>query len=46
VLILLFAMVITPGDIVIGSATLAIVMYGLFELTLQLIRVMSRRRGR
>ena len=45
VLILLFAMVITPGDIVIGSATLAIVMYGLFELTLQLIRVMSRRRA-
>ena len=46
VMIVLFAMVITPGDIVIGSATLAIVMYGLFELTLQLIRVMSRRRGR
>ena len=44
VMIALFAMVITPGDIVIGSATLAIVMYGLFELTLQLIRVMGRRR--
>lgn len=46
VLIVLFAMLITPGDIVIGSATLAVVMYGLFELTLQLIRVTSRRRGR
>lgn len=46
VLIALFAMLITPGDIVIGSATLAIVMYGLFELTLQLIRVLSRRRSR
>jgi sec-independent protein translocase protein TatC len=46
VLIVLFAMLITPGDIVIGSATLAIVMYGLFELTLQLIRVMGRRRRR
>ena len=44
VLITLFAMVITPGDIVIGSATLAIVMYGLFEATLQLIRLMRRRR--
>lgn len=37
------AIVITPGDIVIGSATLAVVMYGLFELTLQLIRLMGRR---
>jgi sec-independent protein translocase protein TatC len=46
VLIILFAMLITPGDIVIGSATLALVMYGLFELTLQLIRFTSRRRGR
>ncbi len=46
VMIALFAMVITPGDIVIGSATLAVVMYGLFELTLQLIRVMGRRRRR
>jgi sec-independent protein translocase protein TatC len=46
VLIVLASMVITPGDIVIGSATLAIVMYVLFELTLQLIRVMTRRRGR
>lgn len=42
-LIALFAIVITPGDIVIGSATLAVVMYGLFELTLQLIRVVGRR---
>jgi sec-independent protein translocase protein TatC len=41
--IALFAIVITPGDIVIGSATLAVVMYGLFELTLQLIRVVGRR---
>ena len=41
-LIVLFAIVITPGDIVIGSATLALVMYGLFEATLQLIRVLGR----
>ena len=41
-LILVFAIVITPGDIFIGSAALAIVMYGLFEATLQLIRVMGR----
>jgi Sec-independent protein secretion pathway component TatC len=34
--------VITPGDIVIGSATLAIIMYGLFEITLQLIRMLGR----
>ncbi len=40
--ILMFAIVITPGDILIGSATLAVVMYGLFEATLQLIRVMGR----
>jgi sec-independent protein translocase protein TatC len=40
--IALFAVVITPGDIVIGSATLAIIMYGLFEITLQLIRIMGR----
>ncbi len=40
--IVLFAIVITPGDIVIGSATLAIVMYGLFEVTLQLIRMLGR----
>ncbi|HEY8170431.1 MAG TPA: twin-arginine translocase subunit TatC [Candidatus Limnocylindria bacterium] len=42
ILIALFAIVITPGDIVIGSATLAIVMYGLFEVTLQLIRMLGR----
>ena len=41
-IIALFAVVITPGDIVIGSATLGVVMYGLFEITLQLIRVMGR----
>jgi sec-independent protein translocase protein TatC len=41
-LIILFAVVITPGDIVIGSATLAVVMYGLFEATLQLIRILGR----
>ena len=40
--IALFAVVITPGDIFIGSATLAIVMYGLFEITLQLIRMLGR----
>jgi Sec-independent protein secretion pathway component TatC len=34
--------VITPGDILIGSLTLALVMYGLFEVTLQLIRMMGR----
>lgn len=41
-LIVLVAIVITPGDIAIGSATLAVVMYGLFELTLQLIRLVGR----
>ena len=41
-LIALFAVVITPGDIVVGSLTLALVMYGLFEVTLQLIRLMGR----
>jgi sec-independent protein translocase protein TatC len=41
-LIALFAIVITPGDIVIGSFTLAAVMYALFELTLQLIRLTGR----
>jgi len=40
--IALFAVVITPGDIVVGSVTLSIVMYGLFELTLQLIRMLGR----
>jgi sec-independent protein translocase protein TatC len=42
VLIAVFAVVITPGDIFIGSATLAVVMYGLFEITLQLIRMLGR----
>ena len=41
-LIVLFAVVITPGDILIGSLTRALVMYGLFEVTLQLIRMMGR----
>jgi sec-independent protein translocase protein TatC len=41
-LIALFAIVITPGDIVIGSFTLGLIMYGLFEVTLQLIRLMGR----
>jgi sec-independent protein translocase protein TatC len=41
-LIALFAVVITPGDIFLGSATLALVMYGLFEITLQLIRMLGR----
>jgi Sec-independent protein secretion pathway component TatC len=36
------AIVITPGDIFIGSLTLAVVMYGLFEVTLQLIRMLGR----
>jgi sec-independent protein translocase protein TatC len=42
VLIAVFAIIITPGDIVIGSLTLAVVMYGLFEITLQLIRMLGR----
>ena len=41
-IIVVFAIIITPGDIVIGSMSLAIVMYGLFEATLQLIRVLGR----
>ena len=41
-LIALFAVVLTPGDIVISSAALAIIMYGLFEATLQLIRILGR----
>jgi sec-independent protein translocase protein TatC len=43
-LIVVFAIVITPGDIVVGSFTLALVMYGLFEVSLQLIRLMGRSR--
>jgi Sec-independent protein secretion pathway component TatC len=42
VLIFMSAIVITPGDIFIGSLTLAVVMYGLFEVTLQLIRMLGR----
>lgn len=42
VLIILFAVAITPGDIVVGSGALALVMYGLFELTLQVIRMLHR----
>lgn len=41
-LIAAFAIVITPGDLVIGSGALALVMYGLFEITLQLIRMLGR----
>ncbi len=41
-LIGLFAVLITPGDIVVGSFTLSLVMYALFEITLQLIRLMGR----
>ena len=41
-LIAVFAVVLTPGDIVISSAALAIIMYGLFEATLQLIRILGR----
>jgi sec-independent protein translocase protein TatC len=41
-LIALFAIIITPGDIVIGSFTLGLVMYGLFEISLQVIRLMGR----
>ena len=41
-LIVFSAMIITPGDILIGSVALAVVMYGLFELTLQLIRRLDR----
>lgn len=40
--IVMVAIVITPGDIAIGSAALSIVMYGLFEVTLQLIRMLGR----
>lgn len=42
VLIVLLAVVITPGDILVSSIALAVVMYGLFELTLQLIRLTRR----
>jgi sec-independent protein translocase protein TatC len=41
-LIALFAIVITPGDIVIGSGALALILYAMFEATLQLIRMMGR----
>jgi sec-independent protein translocase protein TatC len=39
VLIVIIAIVITPGGDPISSATLSVVMYGLFEGTLQLMRV-------
>jgi len=42
IVIALFAVVITPGDIVISSAALSVIMYGLFEATLQLIRILGR----
>lgn len=41
-LIVLFAVVVTPGDILVGSITLSVVMYALFEVTLQLIRITGR----
>lgn len=41
-LIALFAILVTPGDIVIGSGALALILYALFEATLQLIRIMGR----
>lgn len=41
-IIVVFAVIITPGDIVIGSMTLSVIMYGLFEVTLQLIRMRRR----
>ena len=34
-----------PGDIVIGSATLAVVMYGLFEATLGVLQAFILGRG-
>lgn len=40
--IVMFAVVITPGDIVVGTLALSIVMYALFEVTLQLIRMLGR----
>jgi sec-independent protein translocase protein TatC len=42
VLIVLIAIVITPGGDPISSGTLSIVMYGLFEGTLQLMRLRRR----
>ena len=41
-LIVLFAILITPGGDPVSSAILSLIMYGLFEGTLQLIRMMRR----
>lgn len=41
-LIVLFAILVTPGGDPISSAVLSLIMYGLFEGTLQLIRAMRR----
>ena len=43
VLIVIVAIMITPGGDPISSATLSLVMYGLFEGTLQLMRLRRRR---
>jgi sec-independent protein translocase protein TatC len=42
IIIVLFAIVATPGGDPISSALLSLVMYGLFEGTLQLIRALGR----
>jgi sec-independent protein translocase protein TatC len=41
-IIVLFAILVTPGGDPISSAVLSLIMYGLFEGTLQLIRAMRR----
>jgi sec-independent protein translocase protein TatC len=41
-LIVLFAILVTPGGDPISSAVLSLIMYGLFEGTLQIIRAMRR----
>lgn len=41
-LIVLFAILITPGGDPVSSAVLSLIMFGLFEGTLQLIRLMRR----
>lgn len=42
-LIVAFSILITPGDFFIGSAVLTVVMYGLFEGTLQVMKRRERR---
>jgi sec-independent protein translocase protein TatC len=44
-LIVLFSILITPGDLLIGSAVLTVMMYGLFEGTLQVMKRLERRRS-